>query len=56
MSCYDHIASKGSTYYLLRKWAKIQRHHKPSKLYSIDIAKFRKAKEQNTKEEEDHLG
>ena len=52
---YHCTASIENAHYLLRKCAKIQWHHKPSKKYKIDIVKFKKDDEANRKQEEDHM-
>ena len=51
---YHCTASKGNSHYLLRKCAKIQVHHKPSKKCKIDAVKFIKDDEANRKQEKDH--
>ena len=47
--CFNLIASKRNANYLIKKCANIKRHHKPSKRYFIDAAKFRKSKVQYAK-------
>ena len=53
---YHCAASKGNTHYLLRKCAKTQGHHKPSKKYKIDAAKLQKDDEANRKKSRESHG